>query len=57
MFWIAVDAMGGDDAPRHVIDGALAAVRNAVVMAHRFASDRFIQRIEGDIAVSAVPHP
>lgn len=30
------------------------AVRNAVVMAHRFASDRFIQRIEGDIAASAV---
>ena len=33
------------------------AVRNAVVMAHRFASDRFIQRIEGDIAASAVLHP
>ena len=33
------------------------AVRNAVVMAHRFASDRFIRRIEGDIAASAVPHP
>ena len=31
------------------------AVRNAVAMAHRFASDRFIQRIEGDIAASAVP--
>jgi phosphate acyltransferase len=33
------------------------AVRNAVVMAHRFASDRFMQRVEGDIAASAVPHP
>jgi len=33
------------------------AVRNAVAMAHRFASDRFIQRIEGDIAASAVPRP
>ena len=32
------------------------AVRNAVVMAHRFASDRLIQRIAGDIAASAVPH-
>ena len=32
------------------------AVRNAVVMAHRFASDRLIQRIEGDIAAFAVPH-
>jgi glycerol-3-phosphate acyltransferase PlsX len=31
------------------------AVRNAVAMAHRFASDRFIQRIEGDIAASALP--
>jgi len=28
MIWIAVDAMGGDDAPRAVIDGALAAVRH-----------------------------
>ena len=32
------------------------AVRNAVLMAHRFASDRFIPRIEGDIAACAVPH-
>jgi glycerol-3-phosphate acyltransferase PlsX len=28
MIWIAVDAMGGDNAPRHVVDGALAAVRH-----------------------------
>ena len=28
MLWIAVDAMGGDYAPRHVVDGALAAVRH-----------------------------
>jgi glycerol-3-phosphate acyltransferase PlsX len=28
MSWIAVDAMGGDYAPRHVVDGALAAVRH-----------------------------
>ena len=28
MIWIAVDAMGGDAAPRHIIDGALAAVRH-----------------------------
>lgn len=28
MIWIAVDAMGGDFAPRHVIDGALAAARH-----------------------------
>jgi glycerol-3-phosphate acyltransferase PlsX len=28
MIWIAVDAMGGDLAPRHVVDGALAAARH-----------------------------
>jgi phosphate acyltransferase len=28
MIWIAVDAMGGDQAPGHVVDGALAAVRH-----------------------------
>ncbi len=28
MLWVAVDAMGGDDAPRHVIDGAVAAARD-----------------------------
>jgi glycerol-3-phosphate acyltransferase PlsX len=29
MLWVAVDAMGGDDAPRHLVDGALNAVRDA----------------------------
>ena len=33
------------------------AVRNGIALAHRFASDRLIQRIEGDIAASAVPRP
>ena len=28
MIWIAVDAMGGDDAPSHIVDGALAALRH-----------------------------
>jgi glycerol-3-phosphate acyltransferase PlsX len=28
MLWIAVDAMGGDHAPHHVVDGALAATRH-----------------------------
>src|SRR3954465_10117505 len=28
MIWIAVDAMGGDDAPRHLVDGAVGAVRD-----------------------------
>ncbi len=32
------------------------AVRNGVMLAHRFASDRVIQRLEGDIAAFAVPH-
>jgi glycerol-3-phosphate acyltransferase PlsX len=32
------------------------AVRNAVVMTHRFASDRIMRRIEREIAAAAVPH-
>jgi glycerol-3-phosphate acyltransferase PlsX len=32
------------------------AVRNAVAMAYRFASDRFIERVERDIAALAVAH-
>jgi glycerol-3-phosphate acyltransferase PlsX len=32
------------------------AVRNAVAMAHRFASDRFIERIEREIAAATVSH-
>jgi glycerol-3-phosphate acyltransferase PlsX len=32
------------------------AVRNAVAMAYRFASERFIERIERDIAMAAVSH-
>lgn len=28
MIWIAVDAMGGDEAPHHIVDGALAATRH-----------------------------
>jgi glycerol-3-phosphate acyltransferase PlsX len=28
MIWVGVDAMGGDFAPRHVVDGALAAARH-----------------------------
>src|SRR6266849_4410786 len=28
MIWIAVDAMGGDEAPTHIVDGALAAARH-----------------------------
>ena len=32
------------------------AVRNAVAMAYRFAANRFIERVEQDIASAAVPH-
>jgi glycerol-3-phosphate acyltransferase PlsX len=32
------------------------AVRNGVVMAHRFASDRFIERVQGELATFTVPH-
>jgi fatty acid/phospholipid biosynthesis enzyme len=32
------------------------AVRNAVAMAYRFAAERFIERIERDIAAAAVSH-
>ena len=32
------------------------AVRNAVVMAYRFASGQFIERVEREVAVAAVPH-
>jgi glycerol-3-phosphate acyltransferase PlsX len=33
------------------------AVRNAVAMAYRFASDRFIERVEREIAGTTVSHP
>jgi glycerol-3-phosphate acyltransferase PlsX len=33
------------------------AIRNGVLMAHRFAAARLMQRLEGGIAASAVPHP
>jgi glycerol-3-phosphate acyltransferase PlsX len=32
------------------------AIRNGVAMAHRFASARLVERLEGGIAASAVPH-
>ena len=35
--------------------GALA-VRNAIAMAYRFASDRFIERVEREIAAATVSH-
>jgi glycerol-3-phosphate acyltransferase PlsX len=41
MIWIAVDAMGGDHGPRHVVDGAMAAVRHfdlGVILVGRLAA-------------------
>jgi glycerol-3-phosphate acyltransferase PlsX len=40
MIWIAVDVMGGDHGPRHIVDGALAAVRHfdlGVILVGRLA--------------------
>src|SRR2546423_9361490 len=47
MIWIAVDAMGGDEAPRNIVDGALAASRHfdlGVVLVGR------AQAIEAELA-------
>jgi glycerol-3-phosphate acyltransferase PlsX len=43
MLWIAVDAMGGDYAPRHVVDGALAAVRHFDLGVQLVGSARLIE--------------
>jgi len=43
MLWIAVDAMGGDYAPRHVVDGALAAVRHFDLGVQLVGSTRLIE--------------
>src|SRR3982750_1199895 len=54
MIWIAVDAMGGDDAPRHIVDGALAAVRHfdlGVVLVGR------AEQIEAELAGHTRPAP
>jgi phosphate acyltransferase len=48
MIWVAVDAMGGDFAPRLVVDGALAAVRHfelgVALVGRRDAIDAELQR-------------
>ena len=52
MLWVAVDAMGGDFAPRLVVDGALAAARHfdlgVALVGRRDAIDAELQR-HGDI--------
>jgi phosphate acyltransferase len=54
MVWIAVDAMGGDDAPRNVVDGALAAVRHfdlgVVLVGRPDAIEDELKRVDGDRA-------
>ena len=54
MIWIAVDAMGGDDAPRNVVDGALAAVRHfdlgVLLVGRPDAIEGELRRVDGDRA-------
>ncbi|HET7097932.1 MAG TPA: phosphate acyltransferase PlsX [Casimicrobiaceae bacterium] len=54
MIWIAVDAMGGDDAPRNVVDGALAAVRHfdlgVLLVGQPEAIEGELKRVGGDRA-------
>jgi len=54
MLWIAVDEMGGDDAPRNVVDGALAAVRHfdlgVVLVGRPEAIEGELKRVDGDRA-------
>src|SRR5262249_27855081 len=48
MIWVAVDAMGGDFAPRPVVDGALAAARHfdlgVMLVGRRDAIDAELRR-------------
>jgi glycerol-3-phosphate acyltransferase PlsX len=50
MIWVAVDAMGGDFAPRHVVDGALAAARHldlgVVLVGPTAVIERELERFE-----------
>jgi len=52
MIWIAVDAMGGDEAPRNIVDGALAAVRHfdlgVLLVGQARAIDAELARYSGD---------
>jgi len=54
MIWIAVDAMGGDDAPRNIVDGALAAVRHfdlgVLLVGRADAVGAELERHDGDRA-------
>jgi glycerol-3-phosphate acyltransferase PlsX len=54
MIWIAVDAMGGDQAPSHIVDGALAAARHLDVGVALVGP---VRRIEAEVARHAQPGP
>ena len=57
MIWIAVDAMGGDEAPRHVVDGALEAARRFDLGVLLFGSTALVDaelRRHGDVDMSRV---
>ena len=49
MIWIAVDAMGGDEAPRQIVDGALAAARHfdlgVLLVGRADAIEREVRRV------------
>src|SRR5947209_4010616 len=53
MIWIAVDAMGGDEGPRPVIDGALAAARHfdlgVALVGSPAAIERELARHDGSV--------
>src|SRR6266853_2024752 len=55
MIWIAVDAMGGDEAPRNIVDGALAAVRHfdlgVLLVGQARAIDAELARAEPDTPI------
>jgi glycerol-3-phosphate acyltransferase PlsX len=72
MIWIAVDAMGGDAAPGHIVDGALAAARHfdlgvALVgpsgrleeelARHGAASDERLRIVDADAAIDMAEPP
>jgi glycerol-3-phosphate acyltransferase PlsX len=58
MIWIAVDAMGGDDAPSHLVDGALDAVRDVdlgvVLVGPAARIDEELRRHAASIAAASV---
>ena len=54
--FMAPRTLSGDSDPTCTRFSWRGAVRNAVAMAYRFAANRFIERVEQDIAAAAVSH-